>query len=112
MARGAASVQLCQRKRLRYFFDACVSVFDALRIRKRQNAFGVNQPLLETNKIVVGQSGIVVVHITPRFLSGWNRALVSSKPTYTILQQSKMKVVNIEVVAKGLIYPIEKPFVK
>ena len=37
---------------------------------------------------------------------------MSSKPNYTTLQQSKMKVVNIKVVAKGLIYPIEKYFVK
>ena len=68
--------------------------------------------LAQTNKIVVGQSELVVVHFTPRFLLGWNRVLVSSKPNYTILQQPKMKVVNIEVVAKGLIYPIEKYFVK
>ena len=68
--------------------------------------------LVETNKIVVGQSGLVVVHFTPRFLLGGNRVLVSSKSNYTILQQSKMKVVNIEVVAKGLIYPTEKSFVK
>ena len=54
----------------------------------------------------------MVVHFTPRFLSGGNRVLVSSKPNYTILEQSKMRVVNIEVVAKGLIYPIEKSFVK
>ena len=54
----------------------------------------------------------VVVHFIPRFLSGWNRVLVSSKANYTILQQSKMKVVNIKVVAKGLIYAIEKYFVK
>ena len=63
-------------------------------------------------KIMVGQSGLVVVHFTPRFLSGWNRALVSSEPNYTILQRSKVKVVDIEVVAKTLIYPIEKYFVK
>ena len=63
-------------------------------------------------KNVVGQSGLVVVHFTPRFLSGSNRVLVSSKPNCTILQRSKMKVVNIEVVAKGLIYPVEKSFVK
>ena len=68
--------------------------------------------LVETKQIVVGQSGLVVVHFTPRFLSGRNRVFVSSKPNYTILQQSKMKVVNIEAVAKGLIYPIEKYFVK
>ena len=68
--------------------------------------------LVETKNIVVGQSGLVVVHFTPRFLSGSNRVLVSSKPNYTILQRSKMKVVNIEVVAKGLINPIEKSFVK
>ena len=67
--------------------------------------------LVEMNKIVVGQSGLAVVHFTLRFLSGWNRVLVSSKPNYTILQQPKMKVVNIEVVAKGLIYPIEKSFI-
>ena len=68
--------------------------------------------LVETKQIVVGQSGLVVVHFTPRFLSGRNRVFVSSKPNYTILQQSKMKVVNIEAVAKGLIYPKEKYFVK
>ena len=62
---------------------------------------------VETNKIVVGQSGLVVVHFTPRFLSGWNRVLVSSKANYTILEQSMMKVVNIKVVAKGLIYAID-----
>ena len=28
-----------------------------------------NMRLVETNKIVVGQSGLVVVHFTPRFLS-------------------------------------------
>ena len=71
-----------------------------------------NMRLVETNKIMVGQSGLVVVHFTPRFLSGSNRVLVSSKPNYTILQQTKMKVVNIGVVAKGLIYPIEKSFVQ
>ena len=71
-----------------------------------------NMRLVETNKIVVGQSGLVVVHFTPRFLSGLNRVLVSSKPNYTISQESKMKFVNIEVVAKGLIYPIEKSVVK
>ena len=70
-----------------------------------------NVRLVKTNKIVVGQSGLVVVHFTPQFLSGWNRVFVSSKPNYTILQQSKMKVVNMKVVAKGLIYPIEKSFV-
>ena len=37
---------------------------------------------------------------------------MSSEPNYTILQHSKMKVVNIKVVAKGLIYHIEKYFVK
>ena len=63
-------------------------------------------------KIMVGQSGLVVVHFTPRFLSGWNRALVSSEPNYTILQRLNMKVVDIEVIAKALIYPIEKSFVK
>ena len=71
-----------------------------------------NMRLVETNKIMVGQSGLVMVHFTPRFLSGSNRVLVSSKPNYTILQQTKMKVVNIGVVAKGLIYPIEKSFVQ
>ena len=71
-----------------------------------------NMRLVETNTIVVGQSRLVVVHFTPRFLSGRNRVLVSSKPNYTILQQSKMKVVNIKVVAKGPIYPIEKSSVK
>ena len=44
-----------------------------------------------------GESGLVVVHFTLRFLSGWIRVLVSSMPNYAILQQSKMKVVNIEV---------------
>ena len=29
-----------------------------------------NMRLIETNKIVVGQSGLVVVHFTPQFLSG------------------------------------------
>ena len=84
---------------------ACEGKQQAARFRK-------NMRLVETNKIVLGQSELVVVHFTPRFLPGWNRVLVSSKPNYTILQQSKMKVVNIEVVAKELIYPIDKSFVK
>ena len=68
--------------------------------------------LVETNKIAVGQSALAVVHFTPRSLSGYNRVLVSPKLNYTILQQSKMKVVNIKVIVKGLICPIEKYFVK
>ena len=66
-----------------------------------------NMRLVDTTKIVVGQSGLVqVVHFAPRFLSSWKRVLVSSKPNYTISHLLKMKVVNIEV-KKGLIYPRE-----
>ena len=74
-----------------------------VRENSKQPDLEKNMRLVEANKIVVGQSGLVVVHFTPRLLSCWNRLLVSSKANYTILQQSKMKVVNIKVVAKVLI---------
>ena len=53
--------------------------------------------LVETNTIVVWQCGRVVVHFTPRFFCQAEIVylFLFSKPNYTILQQLKMKVVNI-----------------